>query len=290
MIYLIKKFAFRLLGRRTAYRLGRALYMYARGELANDMNTNGEIFIQKCVLKALKHNPPSRYPVFFDVGANVGNWSTALLRNAKEHSLEEQVRIYAFEPVPATVEALKLNLAYPRPNLHIETTAFSFGRGEADIFIFSATTGTNSLYEDHKSNNKTKITILLDTATDFCKTMNIEHVHLLKCDTEGHDMEVIRGSLPLLVDERISILQFEYNHRWIYSRNSLRDVFDIIQSLPYVVAKLQPDHVIVFDRWHPELDRFFDGNYALIHSEAMSWIPHLYAEFDRWNSVSIARK
>ncbi len=134
------------------------------------------------------------------------------------------------------------------------------------------------------------MSINLTTATDFCEENGIDHVHLLKCDTEGHDMDVIRGSLPLLIDERVSVLQFEYNHCWVYSRNFLRDVFVAIQPLPYKVAKLQTDHLLVFDNWHPELDKFFEGNYALVHSDAVAWFPHYYAGFDKRNTLSIAMR
>ena len=99
-------------------------------------------------------------------------------------------------------------------------------------------------------------------------------------------MEVIRGALPLLKEERISVLQFEYNHRWIFSRNFLRDVFLAIESMPYTVAKLQADHVLLFEKWHPELDKFFEGNYALIHHDARHWFPAKVATFDRFNALS----
>lgn len=99
-------------------------------------------------------------------------------------------------------------------------------------------------------------------------------------------MDVIRGSLRLLKAERISVLQFEYNHRWVFSRNFLRDVFVATKSMPYKVVKLQADHLLVFENWHPELDKFFEGNYALIHSDALTWFPTVSVGFDRWNTLS----
>jgi hypothetical protein len=128
------------------------------------------------------------------------------------------------------------------------------------------------------------------TATDFCKDRKLEKIHLLKCDTEGHDMEVIRGALPLLAEEKISILQFEYNHRWVYARNFLRDVFISIEKLPYRLAMLQPDQLWIFGEWHPELERFFEGNYALIHVDALDWFPTNWVTWDRFNTMCVERK
>lgn len=99
-------------------------------------------------------------------------------------------------------------------------------------------------------------------------------------------MEVIRGALPLLHKERISVLQFEYNHRWAFSRNFLRDVFVAVESLPYKVAKLQANHVLILETWHPELDKFFEGNYVLIHNDALTWFPEKFAKFDQFNTLS----
>jgi hypothetical protein len=38
--------------RRFLWRAGRALYCYARGEVTNDIETNGEAYVQACVQQA----------------------------------------------------------------------------------------------------------------------------------------------------------------------------------------------------------------------------------------------
>ncbi|MEI6061679.1 MAG: FkbM family methyltransferase, partial [Bacteroidota bacterium] len=284
----IKSVAFKMLGRRTAYRLGRALYLYARGDIANDMRKNGEMIIQSCVLAAWKKSLGNqRNLIIFDVGANIGDWSTAVLEQLKDHGIEKDVLLFAFEPVPSTAAELRRNLRGNHPCLHIEELALSGSSGTAEIYLAGPTAGTNSLYRESAVVTQEVVKIDLISAADFCGARGIPHVHLLKCDTEGHDMEVIRGALPLLIDERISVLQFEYNHCWVFSRSFLRDVFLAIDSLPYKVAKLQANHVLVFDKWHPELDKFFEGNYALIHAGALPWFTVRQAAFDKFNTLSV---
>lgn len=288
MLSIINDFIFNLMGRRTAYRLGRAMYLHARGDIANDMTRNGEMLIQSGVLAGWKNASASdKDLVIFDVGSNIGDWSAALLTQLKAHAINEQVDLFAFEPVPATARTLRGNLSDSLPCLHIEEMALSSSVGTAEIYVAAANAGTNSLHADPSTTQQTPVIIALTTAVDFCDSNNIKHVHLLKCDTEGHDMEVIRGALPLLRAERISVLQFEYNHRWVFSRNFLRDVFVAIESMPYTVVKLQADHLLRFDKWHPELDKFFEGNYAVIHHDAMHWFPSKAATFDRFNTLSV---
>ncbi len=282
-----KNLIINLMGRRNIYRLARAMYLHARGDIANDMTRNGEMLIQNCVLSGWRADYAKNHKlVIFDVGANIGEWSAALLEQLKSHAIGERINLFSFEPVPATAKTLRGNLPGNLACLHIEELALSSSVGTAEIYVAAANAGTNSLHDDPATANQTTVTIAITTAVDFCETRAIQHVHLLKCDTEGHDMEVIRGALPLLKEERLSVLQFEYNHRWIFSRNFLLDVFNAVKSMPYKVAKLQEDHVLVFEKWHPELDKFFEGNYALIHHDALQWFPTKAAKFDEFNTLA----
>ncbi|MEK6405923.1 MAG: FkbM family methyltransferase [Acidobacteriota bacterium] len=282
---------FSLLGRRAAYRIGRALYQKARGEVANDMASNGETLVQSCVVDAWKRGALSgQRLVVFDVGANVGDWSSALLSLLADSNMREVVDLYAFEPVPSTFEFLRNRLGAQNPVLHYEQVALSSDNGEGVIYVSAPNAGTNSLHANSPQGDEQQIAIVRATATDFCKAHKIQKVQLLKCDAEGHDMEVIRGALPLLADEKISILQFEYNHRWVYARNFLRDAFASVEKLPYKLAKLQPDHLLIFTEWHPELERFFEGNYALVHMDALDWFPTKRISWDRYNTMCVERQ
>jgi FkbM family methyltransferase len=283
----IQILAFKLLGRRTAYRLGRALYLYARGDIPNDMTSNGEVLVQRGVLAAWKKESGQSL-VIFDVGANVGSWSASLLRQAYELGITDQVNLFAFEPVPATARTLRRNLTQRYSLLKIEELGLSAITGKAKIYVSGENAGTNSLSDDSLT-EKRELEISLTSVVDYCAARNVHHVHLLKSDTEGHDMEVIRGAMPLLREERISCLQFEYNHRWVFSRNFIKDVFMAVESeaLPYKIVKLQSDRILVFGEWHPELDKFFEGNYALIHKDSLAWFPSRAANFDRFNTLSI---
>src|SRR5439155_22983776 len=119
------------------------------------------------------------------------------------------------------------------PALHYEQVALSSEDGDDVIYVRGPNEETNSLYAESVCEHKDLVKISKATATSFCQAAKISHVYLFKCDAEGHDMEVIRGALPLLANEKIAVLQFEYNHRWVYARNFLRDAFTAIEKLPY---------------------------------------------------------
>lgn len=287
MINLFKNLVFSFIGRRAAYRVGRALYSQARGEIANNMCSNGESFVQRCVFDAwLNSGTEKNCLVVFDVGANVGDWSANFLKLLSDSGVTESVDLYAFEPVPSTAETLRHNLGMQNSVLHYEQVALSSESGMGDIYV-GLGSGINSLHANPLRSDEAPVGITKVTATDFCKIHGIQKVQLLKCDTEGHDMDVIRGALPMLVEGNISVLQFEYNYRWVLSRNFLRDAFTAIEKLPYMLVKLQSDHLLILPEWHPELERFFEGNYAFIHVDALNWFPTKLVSWDRFNTMFV---
>ena len=287
---LFRKLVIFVLGRRAAYRIGRALYQTARGDVAKDMLSNGEMLVQRCVFDSwLKEDTPKDRLVVFDVGANVGEWSAAFLRRLSDSSISKSVDLYAFEPVPSTAETLRRNLGDQNPCLHFEQVALSSENGEGNIYVGHGS-GLNSMHPNPLRGDEEQVSIIRATTTDFCKIHKINKVRLLKCDTEGHDMEVIRGSLPMLTNGDISVLQFEYNHRWVLSRYFLRDAFVAILKLPYRFAKLQSDCLLIFNEWHPELETFFEANYALVHVDALGWFPTKLGFFDHYNTMCVERQ
>ena len=156
------------------------------------------------------------------------------------------------------------------------------------MYVVDETAGTNSLHCEGGDSPARAISIDKITASQFCSLNKIDAIHLLKSDTEGHDMEVIIGALSLLKEGRIAVLQFEYNHRWIFSRHYLKDVFDAIKGLPYHVGKICPDHIEVYDHWYPEHERFFESNYVLLREDAIAWFNIRDCTLDVNNTLAVA--
>src|SRR5256886_7946771 len=45
---------------------------------------------------------------------------------------------------------------------------------------------------------------------------------------------------------------------------SRRTVFDMVDGMPYRVGKLAGRKLLLFERWHFEMDRLFESNYVLV--------------------------
>jgi hypothetical protein len=154
--------------------------------------------------------------------------------------------------------------------------------------IMSSTGGTNSLHFTDNGGEPPGgwIGVETDTLTAFCTRNEIDRIHLVKCDAEGHDYHVLKGAIELFASNRIDVFQFEYNHRWVYARTFLKDVFDLVAGLPYRCGRLEPTSIELFDEWHPELDRFFQSNYVLVSRQALPWFTTHDGTFDSSNTYA----
>ena len=273
---------------RLMWRVGRSLYMRARGEERfGDIARNGEAYLQKCLISGA---PPDTSLVVMDIGANQGEWTESFLNALPPERLNPKcVTLHAFEPVPSTAEMFRSRIGKRQGHeiVQLHQLAMSDEPGQAEIGVFAAGAGTNSLH--HAADERTPeriIQIDLDTLDTFCKAQGIDHIHLAKCDTEGHDAKVLKGAQRLLQEERIDVLQFEYNHRWVYGRAYLKDAFDLGEDLPYDVVRLDETGLTLFKTWHPEMDRFFQSNYALVHRRAQGWFDVKHGLFDKANTYA----
>jgi len=271
--------------RRFGWRLGRRLYCAARGEPhPNIIASNGEAYVQRCVAAAVLPNALT----VCDIGANKGEWTLSLLDTLqKVRRSTERTTVHIFEPVPSTLERLCANLARHPLQRVVQThpLALSDKAGRAQMTIMNAEGTTNSLHEgvEPPIGSVEVETVTLD---ELCSRLGISHLHLVKSDTEGHDLSVLRGARTMLAEERIDVFQFEYNHRWVFARTYLKDVFDMIAELPYSLARIRPRAIEVLPAWHPELDRFFEANYLLVRRPALGWFSAHQGSFDGSNTYA----
>jgi FkbM family methyltransferase len=233
------------------------------------MATNGEQRLQGLMAAGLDSDGPL---IAFDVGARIGDWSKSLLETAAV--LRQGVSIHAFEPVPDTRHELvtSLSAAIGSGQLRLNAVALSDCAGTFPMYVPHHLAGTSTLHPDSSAPYQQVLTIETCTVDDYCRSNEVTHIDLLKVDTEGNDFRVIKGASGLLQAGTIGVLQFEYNHRWIFARSYLKDVFELAQDLPYRVAKVCSRSIETYREWHPEMERFFETNYALVHE---SWLQRL---------------
>jgi FkbM family methyltransferase len=239
--------------RAIVWRLGRRLYCAARRDVANDPKHNGEYWLVDQVMGGARDTA-----IALDIGANRGDWSarvSAALARAGRNG-----HVIAFEPTESTWSHLRDRFA---GDATVETirAALSDRSSQGELYVVGDLEGTNSL---HFLPGARRERVRVSTVDQFLQERSISEVALVKTDTEGHDLSVLRGAVGTLRDGRVELWQFEYNHRWIANRAFLKDVFDTVEGLPYRLGRLYGDGIELYPEWHPELERFFEGNYVLL--------------------------
>ena len=242
--------------RAVLWRLGRRLYTLARFERSNDPRTNGEYWLLRQV--AARAVPEA---VFVDVGANVGDWTAevcTVMPNSRAY------RVYAYEPAEDTFA--HVSARFERHGfVRTRRTALSHECGQAAFHVSGRNLGTNSLAPAKGAT----IEIVDSTTLDqIAADEHIQSLLFIKTDTEGHDFSVMRGAAKLLSAGQIMLWQFEYNACWIRDRAFLKDVYDFMSDKPYWIGKLFGDGIEIYERWHPELERYVETNYVLIRKDS----------------------
>ena len=145
-----------------------------------------------------------------DVGANVGIFAMHLLRSV------QGLTIHAIEPVPDTFDVLKSNTArYPHRSVYLHNIAIGAGEDSTlEIVLYPHLTGNatacpevTQTQRESLSGHLTaeeiaylyteeRVTVPCTTLSSFFRTHSIEHIDLLKIDTEGSEINILSGVEP----------------------------------------------------------------------------------------------
>ena len=259
------------LGRRNLVRLARFLNNESRLDVNNDPATNGETIVQSTILEYLKQNEKI---CIFDIGANIGSWTHSLFEHADKTS---SLIVHAFEPCTDTYSTLTTNLHSWNltGNIKSNKLALSSSVSKRPFYSLGPNIGTNSLSPPANTLKYAVETVQTETIDSYCLRNNISHIDLIKIDTEGHDMEVIYGGNNMLASGAIDILQFEYNHRWIDGRHFLRDAFELLLPLDFIIGKITPKGIEFYPDWDYELETFTEANFLAVKQSLRNIFPKI---------------
>jgi FkbM family methyltransferase len=137
------------------------------------------------------------------VGANEGQ-TIRKFQNVFDHPV-----IHAFEPGPAFSKLKKLTAGFP--NLHLNNCAVGSKSGEMDFIVHEASV-MSSLLEpsfDCWTPVKETQTVTVQTLDEYCAKAGITHIDIVKSDTQGFDLEVVKGASGLLAKGRVRLIYME---------------------------------------------------------------------------------
>ena len=224
---------------------------YHENENNCEIETNGELdFIKK---------NKDNFKVIFDVGANVGEWTSLV------STMAPQAEIYSFEPSKQTFKILSSKTFNDKVNL------FNIGLGEKnetkDFFINEKDSTLNSIFsrntDREKSGDSKTEKAIFETLDSFCEKNKIDRISFLKIDTEGNEFSVLRGAARHIKEGRIDAIQFEYGGTYIDANILLKDIFEFFENTPYFIFKLKQNGLKPCPIYTESLENFQYANYVV---------------------------
>ncbi len=189
--------------------------------------------------------PKMRLSTIFDVGANLGQSSLRYQEAAPEAA------IWAFEPVRATFDSL-VEAVPPSDKIKLFNMALGDAAGQAQMSAHK-TSASNRMVSLNPQTKDRKETIIVDTGDDFCAKHAVEHINFLKIDTEGFDLNVLKGFSTMLKAQKVDLVQVEASmHRGNRFHVQLEDLKSFLEDHDYAIFSFVGP---AFERDRPQLRR-----------------------------------
>jgi FkbM family methyltransferase len=179
----------------------------------------------------------------FDIGANVGQTVDALL------ALFPSANIHAFEPGRAAFKSLTATHSGLR-NVHLNNFGLGSASGMGTFFTNSKSDMSSflPLGPDGWGEITDRPEVNISTVDAYCSENGIQSLDLLKSDTQGFELEILKGSKRMLNEGRIRLIYLEITFSKMY------------ENLPRMdkIYGFLADHgfdLYAFDQFHFQHDR-----------------------------------
>jgi len=197
---------------------------------------------------------PSDEIVVLDIGANVGNYSKAIL------DLRPNAKIFAFEPSSFARKLLEDNFPNEK-RVDIFPFALSSSSGKAVLWSDKAGSGLGSLTKRRLDHFNINEEIQLLTLDEWNLNRSVKP-DLIKIDVEGHELDVLMGGEGILKDTKI--VQFEFGGCNIDSRTYFQDFWYFFSSRDFSIYRISPSGPIPIANYDEEDEYFKTTNYLAV--------------------------
>lgn len=199
--------------------------------------------------------------VIFDVGANVGS---STLQYAIDNP--DKVVIYAFEPVPQSYDKI-VEKAKDLSNVFVFKTAVSDFNGKANFNVSSASADhcASSLFEysdkleenwgpvKHHFEITEQIEVDVIRLDSFIEEHGIEYINYFHCDTQGSDLNVLKGMGLHISKIQEGIVEAAIKYNALYKNQVLLDtMMQFLAEHNFEIAAVQAN-----DSWANEANVMF---------------------------------
>jgi len=103
----------------------------------------------------------------------------------------------------------------------------------------------------------------MTTVADICERERISRLDIIKLDVEGSEISALLGAEKLFRSLSVGTVQVEYNVTWLREGRRLKDLFEFVNDLRYVLLAASPFGFIYYPKYGEGLDDFRMRNMIL---------------------------
>lgn len=244
--------------------------LHEMGFGVDDIAKNGE----RGVMRYIAEHTPQEV-IALDVGANVGVYAELLFYAFRQ--ADKRGTIYCLEPSSDVFPELtgRVDGLFGGEGisvLEVETHQVALHQIRTTLPLFKVSnkkgdySGLSSLYARDLSHLGIEMEdyerVETDTLDLFCGT-KIPHIHFLKLDVEGHELNVLKGAPFMLPFDCIDYIQFEFGGCNIDSRTYFKDFWYLL-SPQYHLYRVTPSGLVLIPEYAEVHEVFLTVNYLAI--------------------------
>lgn len=171
-------------------------------------------------------------PVAVDAGANVGEYTAALVRHLP------LARILAFDASASAADQLRARFR-AEPRVEVVQLGLSDRAETLQLHSPAAASGVATFYEHEGEPAGETSEVTCVRLDDYCAARGLRQIGLLKVDVEGHELRVLQGAEGLLATRAIGMIQFDGGAA-VHSRVFFRDYWMLLTRYGYQIWRVLP--------------------------------------------------
>lgn len=192
-----------------------------------------EVFRLKNIFREHEYSLPTDFNVtndatIVDIGGNIGAFALyASMWN-------KNCKIYSFEPNPQVFPLLQINT---QDQENVEKYFFGLGDKNESLTLYQNPVNTGASSTSQQYSGASKIKIEIKDALEVFKELSIDEIDVLKIDTEGAEVPILKSLKPIF--DKIHVIMLEY-----HSLSDKKQILELLENFePYSPERQLPNGV-----------------------------------------------